>query len=203
MTGTTEPTIVIVPGMREHVEDHWQTILADRLGDAGRTVRTVPPLVRNRLSRDAHVANVVEVMTQITGPVLIVAHSAGVMTTVQWAQWHDADVRGALLAAPPDFETPLPDGYPTLDELEMHGWTPMPRKPLPFPSIVAASSNDPLGSLGRVAELARDWESRLVDLGPVGHLNPASGHGPWPQAEELVEALEHGWCRTARGLLGP
>lgn len=42
MTGTTVPTIVIVPGMREHVEDHWQTILAERLGDAGRTVRTVP-----------------------------------------------------------------------------------------------------------------------------------------------------------------
>ncbi|MER7468557.1 alpha/beta hydrolase [Streptomyces sp. NPDC097981] len=51
-----------------------------------------------RLRRDAHVANLVEVMVQITGPVIIVAHSAGVMTTVQWAQWHDADVRGALLA---------------------------------------------------------------------------------------------------------
>ncbi|WP_327360247.1 RBBP9/YdeN family alpha/beta hydrolase [Streptomyces sp. NBC_01296] len=198
MTGTTVPTIVIVPGMREHVEDHWQTILAERLGDAGRTVRTVPPLVRNRLSRDAHVANLVEVMVQITGPVIIVAHSAGVMTTVQWARWHDADVRGALLAAPPDFGTPLPDGYPTPDELAVQGWTPVPRKPLPFPSIVAASSDDPLGSLGRVAELAREWGSRLVELGPVGHLNPASGHGPWPQAEVLVEALEDGRFHGAR-----
>ncbi|WP_406513796.1 alpha/beta hydrolase [Streptomyces sp. NBC_00161] len=198
MTGTTVPTIVIVPGMREHVEDHWQTILAERLGDAGRTVRTVPPLVRNRLSRDAHVANLVEVMVQITGPVIIVAHSAGVMTTVQWARWHDADVRGALLAAPPDFGTPLPDGYPTPDELAAQGWTPVPRNPLPFPSIVAASSDDPLGSLGRVAELAREWGSRLVELGPVGHLNPASGHGPWPQAEVLVEALEDGRFHRAR-----
>ncbi|GHB18870.1 hypothetical protein GCM10010377_05800 [Streptomyces viridiviolaceus] len=197
MTGTSKPTIVIVPGMRDHVEDHWQTILATRLREAGRTVRTVQPLVRNRLSRDAHVANVVEVMARITGPVLIVAHSAGVITTVQWAQWHDANVRGALLAAPPDFETPLPDGYPTLDELETHGWTPVPRKPLPFPSIVAASSNDPLGSPERVAGLALDWGSRLVDLGPVGHLNPASGHGPWLRSEGLVEALEHGWCHMA------
>ncbi|MER7468674.1 hypothetical protein [Streptomyces sp. NPDC097981] len=48
MTGTTVPTIVIVPGMREHVEDHWQTVLAKQLGDAGRTVHTVPPPVRNR-----------------------------------------------------------------------------------------------------------------------------------------------------------
>jgi predicted alpha/beta hydrolase family esterase len=196
MTGTSKPTIVIVPGMRDHVEDHWQTILAERLRQAGRTVRIVPPPAWNRLSRDAHVANVVEVMVQITGSVVIVAHSAGVMTTVQWAQWHDADVRGALLAAPPDFETPLPDGYPTPDELAAYGWTPVPRKPLPFPSIVAASSNDPLASLGRVAELARKWGSRLVELGPVGHLNPASGHGPWHQAEELVEALAHGWCHA-------
>lgn len=154
--------------------------------------------MRNRLSRDAHVANLVEVMVQITGPVIIVAHSAGVMTTVQWARWHDADVRGALLAAPPDFGTPLPDGYPTPDELAVQGWTPVPRKPLPFPSIVAASSDDPLGSLGRVAELAREWGSRLVELGPVGHLNPASGHGPWPQAEVLVEALEDGRFHGAR-----
>ncbi|GGS35156.1 hypothetical protein Snoj_17850 [Streptomyces nojiriensis] len=192
MTGNAKPTIVIVPGMREHVEDHWQTIVARRLGDAGRTVRTVPPLVRDRLSRAAHVTNVVDVMAQITGPVLIVAHSAGVMTTVQWARRHDADVRGALLATPPDFETPLADGYPTSEELARYGWTPVPRKPLPFPSIVVASANDPLGSPERVAGLARDWGSSLVEIGRVGHLNPASGHGPWPRAEELIEALEHG-----------
>ncbi|MFE2143694.1 RBBP9/YdeN family alpha/beta hydrolase [Streptomyces sp. NPDC059456] len=192
MTRNAEPTIVIVPGMREHGEDHWQTVLAKRLDDAGRTVRTVPPLGRDRLGRVAHVSNMAAVMEQVTGPVVIVAHSAGVMTTVQWVRWHDADVRGALLATPPDFETPLPDGYPTLDELATYGWTPVPRKPLPFPSIVAASSNDPLGSPERVAGLARDWESRLVGIGAAGHLNPASGHGPWPGAEELIDALEQG-----------
>ncbi|MFH9725579.1 RBBP9/YdeN family alpha/beta hydrolase [Streptomyces sp. NPDC017254] len=197
MTGTTVPTIVIVPGLRDHVEDHWQTVLARRLGDAGRTVHTVPPLGRDRLSRDAQVANLAEVMARVTGPVTIVAHSAGVMTTVQWARRYDADVRGALLVAPPDFGTPLPDGYPTPEELAAQGWTPVPRGPLPFPSIVAAGSDDPLGSPERVAGLARDWRSLLVDLGPVGHVNPASGHGPWPQAEELVAALEHGRHRSA------
>ena len=40
----------------------------------------------------------------------------------------------------------------------------------------------PLGSFDLVAGLARDWGSRLVDLGPVGHLNPASGFGEWPMA---------------------
>ncbi|MCX4807629.1 alpha/beta hydrolase [Streptomyces sp. NBC_01214] len=64
-------------------------------------------------------------------------------------------------------------------------------------TIVAASSNDPLGTVERVAELARNWGGRLVELGAVGHLNPASGHGPWPRAEELLRELEHSWSPGA------
>jgi predicted alpha/beta hydrolase family esterase len=29
----------------------------------------------------------------------------------------------------------------------------------------------------------------LLDLGEVGHLNPAAGYGYWPLAEELVQDL--------------
>ena len=61
-----------------------------------------------------------------------------------------ARVHGALLAAPPDFDTPMPDGYPTLEALRAGGWLPVPRERLPFPSIVAASRNDPLGRYERV-----------------------------------------------------
>ncbi|NGP30179.1 RBBP9/YdeN family alpha/beta hydrolase, partial [Rhodococcus aetherivorans] len=66
---------------------------------------------------------------------------------------------------------------------------PIPRTPLRFPSIVAASSNDPLCGFDRAAALARHWGSRLVDAGPVGHLNPAAGYGHWPAAEDLVREL--------------
>ncbi|MFB6561550.1 RBBP9/YdeN family alpha/beta hydrolase [Streptomyces sp. NPDC056400] len=198
MSGTTEPVVVIVPGLRDHVEEHWQTLLADRLTEAGRSVRTVPPLMQDRLSCEAGVAALNEVMVRIAGPVVLVAHSAGVITTVHWARRHaaqvqvQAQVQGALLVTPPDFEQPLPEGYPTTDVLDGNGWNPVPRSPLPFPAIVAASSNDPLGTVERVAELARNWGGRLVELGDVGHLNPASGHGPWPRAEELLRELEHG-----------
>ena len=82
------------------------------------------------------------------------------MTTVHWAQRHSRPVQGALLATPPDFGSPLPDGYPMLDELYDNGWCPAPCDPLPFPSILAASSNDPLARIDRVAALAAAWESR-------------------------------------------
>ncbi|MFE6041214.1 RBBP9/YdeN family alpha/beta hydrolase [Streptomyces sp. NPDC056452] len=185
MRPTAEPTVVIVPGLRDHVPEHWQTVLAHRIADA----RTVPPLEKDRLSRDAQVAALDEVLSEISGPVVLVAHSAGVMTTVHWAQRHRRPVRGALLATPPDFETRLPEGYPTAEALRDNGWTPVPRTALPFRSIVAASTNDPLADAGRVAGLARAWGSSLVDLGPVGHLNPASGYGAWPRAEEFVREL--------------
>lgn len=185
MTLTPRTTCVIVPGMRDHVPGHWQTILADKLPDA----RTVPPPAVDRLSCDAQVAALDRVLSEVTGPVVLVAHSAGVMTTVHWAQRHRRHVRGALLATPPDFERPLPDGYPTVEALREDGWTPTPRTPLPFPSVVAASSNDPLGGLDRVLGLARSWGSRFLELGAVGHLNPAAGYGEWPRATELVHEL--------------
>ncbi|WJD94598.1 RBBP9/YdeN family alpha/beta hydrolase [Streptomyces antimycoticus] len=185
MSITPSPTVVIVPGLRDHVPDHWQTILADKLGDA----RTVPPLESGRLSRDTQVAALEGALSDIGGPVVLIAHSAGVLTTVHWAQRHHRPILSALLAAPPDFDTPLPEGYPTLEALRENGWTQTPRTPLPFPSIVAASTNDPLATFESVTDLARAWGSRLVDVGPVGHLNPAAGYGEWPRAEEFVREL--------------
>ncbi|NDZ81599.1 alpha/beta hydrolase [Streptomyces sp. SID10853] len=192
MSTPTEATIVVVPGLRDHVPDHWQTILAERLTAAGRTVLTVAPLTEDRLSCAAGVAALEAAVAEAPGPVVLVAHSAGVMTTVHWARSSSRPVVGALLATPPDFDTPLPEGHPTPDVLRSNGWTPVPRAVLPFPSVVAASSDDPLGREVRVARLAECWGSRLVRLGAVGHLNPGSGYGPWPRAEELIREIEQG-----------
>jgi len=185
------PTLVIVPGLRDHVPDHWQTILAQQLPEAV----TVPRMERDKLSCAAWITLLDQTLRAIEGPVVLVAHSAGAMIVVHWAQRHRRAIRGALLAAPPDFESPLPAGYPTQDVLCEHGWLPTPLTPLPFSSIVAASTNDPLGRFDRVALLAQAWGSRLVDVGAVGHLNPAAGYGEWPRARqfiaELVELPDH------------
>jgi predicted alpha/beta hydrolase family esterase len=179
------PTVLIVPGLRDHVAEHWQTLLAARLP----RLRSVPPMGRADLDCAARVAAIEGALSEIDGPVILVAHSGGTIMVAHWARRHRRAILGALLATPPDFEQPMPEGYPTMEALDRAGWLPVPRDPLPFPSIVAASRNDPLARFERVAELARAWGSRLVDLGAVGHLNPASGYGEWPQAEALMREL--------------
>ncbi|MDV8065888.1 alpha/beta hydrolase [Rhodococcus sp. IEGM 1366] len=179
------PTVVIVPGLRDHVDEHWQTLLENKLD----RVRSVPPLSENKLSLAARIAALDAVISDIDGPIVLVAHSAGVMITVHWALQANRPIVGALLATPADLERQLPEGYPVLEDLSTNGWLPIPRRQLPFPSIVAVSSNDPLADRLRVANMAEVWGSRLVDLGDVGHLNPASGYGEWSQAEEFIGEL--------------
>lgn len=180
-----KPTILIVPGLRDHVSAHWQTLIASEIP---RSV-TVPPLLQDKLDCSARVAALEATFQSIDGPVVIVAHSAGVMITVQWQKRLNRVIQGALLAAPPDFEMPMPAGYSSMETLEANGWFPVPKARLPFPSIVAASRNDPLASFERVSRIADAWGSQLVDLGNVGHLNPKSGFGPWPRAHELIAEL--------------
>ncbi len=183
------PTVLIVPGLRDAVPLHWQTLLEARLRESGRAVATVAPMGRTDLDCAARVAAIEQAAQAIDGPIVIVAHSGGCIMVAHWARQTRRSVQGALLATPPDFETPMPEGYPTLAALDAAGWLPVPRAPLPFRSLVAASRNDPLGTYQRVNELARDRGSELSDLGAVGHLNPASGYGDWAPALDFIARL--------------
>jgi predicted alpha/beta hydrolase family esterase len=177
--------VLFVPGLRDHVADHWQTLLAAELPRS----RTVEPLADDKLSRAARVAALDAAIAAIEGPVVLVAHSAGCLTTAHWARTSTRPIAGALLVTPPDIDFPLPEGYPTPDQLGMGGWLPVPRWRLPFPTFVAISQNDPLGRADRVSDLARDWGADIIDLGEVGHMNPAAGFGPWPEGLPLIDSL--------------
>jgi predicted alpha/beta hydrolase family esterase len=182
----TDATVVLVPGLRGEVANHWQTRLAATLPN----VRVVPPLGRADPGLQTRITLLDRVLTDVEGPVVLVAHSAGVLVTVHWAaRFHNAAVVGALLATPPTLAAELPPEYPSIRDLRTHGWLPIPRLPLPFPSIVAASENDPLANPVRLRALARAWGSRVRSLGAVGHLNPASGFGEWPGALPLMDEL--------------
>lgn len=182
----TAATVLIVPGLRDHVAEHWQTLLEARLSK----VRSVPPLETDKLDCAARVRAIQHELAQIDGPVILVAHSAGVLMVAHWAARHSGPIKGALLVAPPDLDATWPQGYPTPQNLRANGWAPLPTGALPFRSLVAGSTNDHLASLEAVTRMAHDWDSELVNLGEVGHLNPASGFGHWPQAEALILELD-------------
>jgi hypothetical protein len=184
-----EATVLIVPGLRDAVTNHWQTLLQAQLAAAGRPVRSVPPMGRDALAVAPRLEAIEREAQAIDGPLVIVAHSGGCVMVAHWARQTRREVRGALLAAPPEFERPMPEGYPTLAQLDAGGWLPVPRERLPFRSIVVASRNDPLARFEGVAALAADWGSQLIDEGPVGHLNPASGFGEWPRAHGFIATL--------------
>jgi predicted alpha/beta hydrolase family esterase len=185
----TDTTVVLVPGLRGHVEDHWQTRLAAILPNA----RTVRPLGRDEPDLTARVSLLDQIVEDVDGPVVIVAHSAGVLVTVHWAATYEGtSVVGALLATPPAFAADLPPEYPSVSQLRHNGWLPVPRRPLPFPSILATSTDDALGNPVRLRAMANAWGSREHSLGAVGHLNPASGFGEWAGATSLIEELTAG-----------
>src|SRR5262249_60826008 len=101
MTGpSVSATVLIVPGLRDHVAEHWQTLLAARLP----RVRTVQPMGRKNLDCALRVAAIEREATAIDGPLILVAHSGGAVMIAHWAKQTRRPVKGALLATPPDFE---------------------------------------------------------------------------------------------------
>ena len=181
----SDPTVVFVPGLRDHVPEHWQTLLQQRLPGSV----CVPRLGKSVLSLAAWVDALGATITGVAGPIVLVAHSAGVIIAAHWARSNRTHVRGALLVTPPDLEVPLPAPYPSREALAQNGWMPVPETQLPFRSTVVASTSDPLATFDRVEHFAGRWRSTLFNAGDVGHLNPASGFGEWPQAGELLRSF--------------
>jgi predicted alpha/beta hydrolase family esterase len=178
-------TVVIVPGLRDHVAEHWQTLMAAEIPGS----RTVEPLEHDKLSCAARVEALHAAISSIEGPIILAAHSAGCLMVAHWAERYAWPIRAALLATPADIEKPLPAGYPVFADLQANGWLPIPRRRLPFPTIVCGSINDPLAETPRVMDLAESWGAEFRDLGAVGHLNPIAGYGPWPEGLELLRHL--------------
>lgn len=170
--------ILIVPGYQNSGSGHWQSLWEEALPGA----RRVEMPSWEHPVRGEWIAALEEAIESCGEAPILVGHSLGCIAIVHWAAEHGHEVRGALLAAPVDVERP--EGL-----AELRPFAPIPRGTLPFPAIVAASSDDPFMELSRAHGFAADWGARFVDLGPCGHLNTSSGHGPWPRGEALLAEL--------------
>ena len=171
----TSTSIIIVPGWRDSGPGHWQTLWAERLPQARRVVQDD----WHTPTRSAWVARLEETVLEQPGPVVIVAHSLGCITTVHMKPEVAARVHGALLVAPAD-----PERRAVLSD-----FAPVPYAALPYRSILVASSNDPYCPIRLAGAYARAWGSEFVRLQNAGHINVDSGHGEWPLGRALLQSL--------------
>lgn len=170
--------ILTIPGLFSSGPDHWQT----------HWERTLPNIERihQRDYENAVCSEWVETIQNVAAEsgneVVLVGHSCGSIAIAHWAKKYDAHIAGAMLVGPSDVEQP---DFPK----NAIGFAPVPLEPLPFPTIVVASSDDPYVSLERATYFASCWRSTLVNIGPAGHINTASGHGSWPAGIDILKGL--------------
>jgi predicted alpha/beta hydrolase family esterase len=170
--------ILILPGWQNSGSDHWQS-----RWESARGYTRVEQHDWQRPLRGDWIARLEDVLLACSEPAVLVAHSLGCLTAAAWAA-HSKNthlVKAALLVAPPDTER---------DDIRqmLPGWTVKPQ-PLPFGSIVYASSDDPFCELGVALRYATAWGAKLMEVGKRGHINAESGLGDWPEAHAELQRL--------------
>jgi uncharacterized protein len=174
-------TVLIIPGLGDSGPHHWQSLWEASHSEYQRVRQA--DWERPRCAD--WVSSLDAAISAANQAVVLVAHSMGCIGVIHWAATTgnpDQRVAAALLVSPPDVEAEtIPEG-PT-------GFAPCPLSPLPFKSIVVASTDDPFAAFDRAKAFATAWGSELVTLESAGHINAASGHGPWPEGEQLLQQL--------------
>jgi predicted alpha/beta hydrolase family esterase len=173
MAGVLEQfRVLIAPGLHNSGPEHWQSRW-QRLFPAFERIEQddweVPDLARWS-------ARVDEVRQRDRRPTLVVAHSFGSLATVHSLARDPAGIAGVLMVAPAD-----PDKFDVASLLPQH--------PLPAPSIMVGSTNDPWMAAPRAQLWAQRWGSRFIDGGALGHINAESGLGDWPEGLEILYFL--------------
>jgi uncharacterized protein len=178
---TFKSTVLILPGLGNSGEGHWQTLWEREYNFIRVKQRDWETPVQREwietLDRKVSEFNTTEV--------LLVGHSLACCTVAFWAARFNRKIKGALLVAPSDTDA---DTYPP----GTTGFTPMPLNKLPFPSIAVASTDDYYVTLDRAKHFAKAWGSELVSIGPAGHINVAAGFGNFHQGIELLKRLDEG-----------
>ena len=180
----SEADILIAPGLGNSGPGHWQRRWGARMANA----RFIDQDDWDHPVLGDWIGRIHQEIMLATRPVVLIGHSLATAAIVHTAQrLADTKVRGAFLVSPPDFES---SAIPK----EALPFAKVPTNPLPFPSIVVASTSDPLVSLDRARGFAADWGSHFLPAGDAGHINTASGHGPWPEGllmfAELMKRLK-------------
>jgi uncharacterized protein len=176
---TFNSTIIIVPGLTNSGEGHWQSIWERqfRFKRVNQVNWDTPSCVDWIEALDLFLKN------YDVSETILVGHSLGCATIAFWAKAFNRKIKGALLVAPSDTEAASFPGGTT-------GFSPMPLHKLSFKSIVVASANDNFVTVDRAHHFATSWGSEVINIGNAGHINTASGHGKWDEGLEILKRLD-------------
>ena len=179
--------IVIVYGYEGSGPGHWQRWLESEL--QRRRVPVMFPELPEPTApqKDVWVAALAETLAAVQGePITLVCHSLGC-----WAVDHLFAERGvfgaqaALLVAPPS---------PFLIFEPVDSFFPPPRRsaawaPVAARGLLVGGDNDEFTSAEEFEEIAQSIGLRCQIIPGAGHINVASGHGPWPFALEWLQSV--------------
>lgn len=169
---------MIAPGYQDSDAGHWQTLWQADFGTAAARVAVssweAPELEDWVAGLDA----------AMTPGAVIVAHSLGCLTALEWLHRHPGIAAGAFLVALPDPEGPdFPDS--------ITGYR-RPTRRAAGPVLMVASSDDPYAGWDYSVATAAAVGARLVALDAAGHISTASGRGPWPEGRDLLAGFVAG-----------
>ncbi|MCQ4322156.1 RBBP9/YdeN family alpha/beta hydrolase [Stutzerimonas stutzeri] len=174
---------LIVPGWHGSPDDHWQSHWQRALPNC----RRIEQADWMQPQRPDWVTELDRGIAAASAPVLLIAHSLGCPTVAHWVAQASPEalrrVRGVLLVAPADVERP---GCPE----PLRNFAPLPLVPLPFPSVLVGSDNDPAASADRACAMGKAWGSEVTVLTGVGHINVESGHHRWEEGLAFLQRLQ-------------
>jgi predicted alpha/beta hydrolase family esterase len=177
---TTETFFLTVPGLASSGPQHWQTKWEQKNPDQFKRVEQDNwdwPVKHDWVHK------LQEEIEKLTKPTILVAHSLGCLTVVNWAaKFTSPHIVGALLVAPADAEISKRLTF-------VVGFKEIPQQALPFHSVVVASTNDRYASIARSEKFAKDWGSHFINLGKKGHINAVSGLGAWEEGQFILETI--------------
>ncbi|PWC10148.1 alpha/beta hydrolase [Brenneria roseae subsp. americana] len=154
--------MILVPGLRDSDEEHWQSHWEKRFPDWQR--------IRQRewyqADLDRWVLAIRRELANCMRPAVLIGHSFGALASCYVVQQGMEGIAGVMMVAPAE---------PMRFEIEER----IQATRLSVPSLTFASHNDPLMTFSRAQRWSDEWGSELVDVGEAGHINAEAGFGRW------------------------
>lgn len=169
---------VIVPGVAGSEAHHWQSWLETQLMSCCRVQQNDwnHPVLHEWIEQFVHT------VAPIEGAVQIVAHSFGCLTTMAALHLHpelNRNIKNVVLVAPAN---PIRFGDNGFARDSQNNYAEFFQQIRPqVPTSMLISENDPWLAFTDAKQLAHAWQIEPINLGAVGHINVASGFGPFPQ----------------------